>query len=94
MTLNLRPTLTPEQHADMEAVMAAVLAAAKEKIGRREALTDYEAAVMEAAERSQRWLASRSDELYRKWTRLDAGSHEKEAYADMVWRWSDRDLVD
>ena len=55
MTLNLRPTLTPEQHADMQAVMAAVLAAAKEKIGRREALTDHEAAVMEAAERSQRW---------------------------------------
>lgn len=91
---NLKTTVTPEEVAAIETLVQAVAARLKDKVLKREELTPEETALMEAGNNVNAWVAAQHDALYEAWAALPQGSHLKQAYADQVWTWSDRDLAE
>ena len=98
MTLhNLQTTITPAEHTALHNVLSevrGVLQAKKDRaVIQREALSPEEQRAYEEAETAALWLAAQAERFYEEWASLPSGSHLKEAYADQVWTWSDRDLA-
>ena len=92
---NLETTVSP---AEVAAISKLVVAAAKQlntadKIEKRQALTHEEQLLLDAGNTAGAWVAAQHEALYEEWAKLPEGSHLKEAYADQVWTWSDRDLA-
>ena len=91
---NLETTVSP---AEVAAISKLVVAAAKQlntadKIEKRQALTHEEQLLLDAGNTAGAWVAAQHEALYEEWAKLPEGSHLKEAYANEVWTWSDRDL--
>ena len=98
MTLhNLQTTITPAEHTALHNavthVRLALQAKKDEALAKREALSPEEQRAYEEAETAALWLAAQAERLYEEWLALPPGSHLKQAYADQVWTWSDRDLA-
>ena len=94
---NLDTTLTPAEHTALcNAVTAIHQQVAERRAKALEERTELDSAdvyLLQNCETALLWLNAQSEKLYQEWVALPAGSHLKEAYADQVWTWSDRDLV-
>ena len=94
---NLPTTITPAEHTALyNAVMhvrLAMRAKADEARENRQQLSDADRFLLDNCETASLWLAAVAEKMFAEWDALPEGSHLKEAYAELVWTWSDRDLA-
>ena len=94
---NLTTTLTPAEHTALTNAVTRVLLTMREKKGaalaKREELSSADQYLYQCCETAALWLSAQSEKFFKEWEALPEGSHLKEAYADQVWTWSDRDLA-
>ena len=94
---NLPTTITPAEHnALYNAVIyarEAIQAKRNEALAQRGEMSKSDQYLYDNCETAALWLAAQSEKLYKEWDALPEGSHLKEAYAEQVWTWSDRDLA-
>ena len=94
---NLHTTLTPAEHTALYNAVTHVRLAMQAKksaaLESREELSTADQYLYDNCETAALWLAAQSEKLYKEWEALPEGSHLKEAYAEQVWTWSDRDLA-
>lgn len=90
---NYSTTVTPQEVSCLHNALSYVQAVLRAKREAGEKPTDGEWLVEIEAKTAARWLANVKEGLYSEWAALPEGSHLKEAYADEVWTWSDRDLA-
>lgn len=86
--------LTPHEVSCLHNALAYAAKAVQAKRDAGETLTDWDWLTEQQTTTAQRWLASVKETLWASWAELPNGSHLKEAYADEVWTWSDRDLAE
>ena len=98
MTLHYHQTrVTPAEHTALSVAIQTmhhqVAGRRAQTLEDRTELSHADHYLLQSCETALLWLAQVSEELYEEWEALPEGSHLREAYADQVWTWSDRDLA-
>ena len=90
-------TLSPMEHDALHDVVEHMRRELEERrqeaIDQSREMTSTERRLYDSAYRAHLWLAAQAERLYEEWQALPPGSHLRDAYADRVWTWSDRDLA-
>tara|TARA_B100001057_G_scaffold11981_1_gene11340 strand:+ start:143 stop:499 length:357 start_codon:yes stop_codon:yes gene_type:complete len=94
---SLRTTISPTEYTALlnavTHIQVGLKAKAKKANEKNEHLSNGDRCLMDNCDTASLWLAAVAEKLYDEWEALPAGSHLKEAYADQVWNWSDRDMA-